>query len=627
MKKTKIKDSSAIMFLLGKYARPFWKQIFLLILLTLSGNFFMTLKPVVVSGVMEVILTTKGGGQNILNNSDTAQSIEKGRLFDLNKLGKRVKAVIIRGNKDATTDVWYLLRIMSVIFLLAAFLAAALNYLALAVSRWIRAHATSMIRVDILRHLLSLNIGFFHRQKSGELISRLTQDVTSTAQGLGPLVRGFIHHSVLIIIYSTYLFSTSVWLTFGAIGMILLQFGLTKIIKKPIRTRVRCSFDRMAGFSTTLQEMFTSIRVIKSFGAEDYEMDKLGKDIDFVRKAEFREGLVRQVEPYAREFLDSFAIIGIFLIATVQLMRGALTIQGFLLFVYVGRLLIVPINLFAVNITWIQTLLASYERLDELFSERPQVTDGDIIKTDFTGSIELRNISFSYGEEDVIDKVSLRLNKGEVLALVGTSGAGKSTLTDLILRFYDSQKGDIFIDNVNLKELKVSAYRKIFGVVPQESLLFNDTLENNIRYGRFNVGKDDIIKAAKIANAHNFIVNLRGGYETVVGDRGVRLSGGQRQRIAIARAIVARPNILIFDEATSSLDTESEKQVQTAINRVLERSTAIVIAHRLSTVLHADKIVVMNKGRIEAIGKHSELLEKCFTYRRLYELQFEGGHK
>ena len=217
----------------------------------------------------------------------------------------------------------------------------------------------------------------------------------------------------------------------------------------------------------------------------------------------------------------------------------------------------------------------------------------------------------------------MTLNKGQVLALVGTSGAGKSTLTDLVLRFYDPQKGNILMDGVNLRDVKTSEYKKVFGVVPQESLLFNDTIKENIRYGRDDISDKDIFEAAKIANAYDFIKELPNGYDTFVGDRGVRLSGGQRQRIAIARAIVAKPQILIFDEATSSLDTESERQVQKAIDRVLEHSTAIVIAHRLSTVLHADKIAVLDKGKIESIGMHKELLEESPIYRRLYELQFK----
>jgi len=222
----------------------------------------------------------------------------------------------------------------------------------------------------------------------------------------------------------------------------------------------------------------------------------------------------------------------------------------------------------------------------------------------------------------VLEGVNLEIRKGEVVALVGPSGVGKSTLADLVLRFYDPGRGTITIDGRDLRGLRQEPYRRLFGVVPQEPLLFNATIRDNIAYGREGLSQDDIVRAARIANAHDFISEFADGYETVVGDRGVRLSGGQRQRVAIARAIVARPPILVLDEATSSLDSESERLVQQAIDRVIEGSTSLVIAHRLSTVLHADKIVVMGRGGVEAVGTHAALLATSETYGRLYRLQF-----
>ena len=221
----------------------------------------------------------------------------------------------------------------------------------------------------------------------------------------------------------------------------------------------------------------------------------------------------------------------------------------------------------------------------------------------------------------------MKLHKGEILALVGPSGSGKSTLIDLILRLYDPSSGSVDIDNINLKTFKVNNYRQLFGVVPQESLLFNDTILNNICFGRDVWNKQQAEKVAKIANAHDFIMRLPNGYDTLAGDRGVKLSGGQRQRISIARAIYSNPEIIIFDEATSSLDSESEKQVHDAMDDVLVNSTAIIIAHRLSTILHADKIIVLNGGKIEAIGRHKDLLGESSTYRQLYNLQFNKDNK
>lgn len=609
--------------LVRRYAFPLRKQIALLVLLTLLANLFTVIQPLILSGVMEVVLDAQDGGIGTIKNIDTKSEVNA-NFFDLNYIGKKVKKSILDFAHIDAKNLWANLGILFTLFIASVFFASVLNYLSLLVTRWIRGKATAMIRLDILRHLLSLNLGFFHKQKSGELISRITQDAENTGQGLGPLIQCWINYTLLIIIYGTYLFSTSHWMAIAAIGMVSVHFGFSHFIKKPVQRNTRGLFDRTAGLTTTLQETFTSIRVIKSFGAESYELNKLGRDIEAVRIASFREGVVRHVEPHAREFLDSFAFTGIFLIAVFQLMRHSLSVQGFLLFIYVGRLLIVPINNFAVNFIWAKAMLASYERLAELFSEKPFVLDGNIIKTDFRENIVLNNVSFSYGAANVIEDVSLTINKGEVVALVGPSGAGKSTLTDLILRVYDPQKGKILIDGANLRTLKVSDYSKIFGVVPQESLLFNDTIENNIRYGRGRITDDQIREAAKISNAHDFIMELPDGYQTYVGDRGVRLSGGQRQRIAIARAIVSDPEIIIFDEATSSLDSESERQVQIAIDRVLENSTAIIIAHRLSTVLHAHKTIVLQKGKIEAIGRHDKLLSESPTYKLLYESQFRN---
>lgn len=623
--KSKENKNFSFLLLLRKYAVPFRKYIALLIFITIIANCFTTLQPVILSGVMELVLEEKGEKSYFTKDiKENEYSGEKANLFNLNYIGTKVKTIIPNLINKGKKNFWGSLKIMFFSFMIVAFFSSLFNYFSVALSRWIRSKATYMIRDDIMSHLLSLNLGFFNKQKSGELISRIIQDAQNTAHGLGPLVHSLIHHSFLIVIYSIYLFSTSIWMTVGALGMILLQFCFSHFIKKPVHRTTKKVFDSTAEFTTTLQETFTSIRVIKSFGAEDYELKELKNDMNNVRVANFKQSLVKQLEFYVREFLDVFAFTGIFLIAVTQLMRNSLSIQGFLLFIYVGRLLITPINKIAVSFVWIKSVMASYERLGELFSQKAEVLDGNIIKRDFQKDIIFQNAFFSYGTDNVLEDISLTLKKGEILAIVGSSGAGKSTLTDLILRFYDPQEGRVLIDGIDLKNLKVSEYTKIFGVVPQESLLFNDTIENNIRYGRSNVNFKDVVEAAKIANAHDFITEFSEGYNTFVGDRGVRLSGGQRQRIAIARAIVSRPQILIFDEATSSLDTESERQVQVAIDHILERSTAIVIAHRLSTILHADKIIVLDEGRIERVGKHNELLQKSSVYQRLYNLQFSS---
>jgi subfamily B ATP-binding cassette protein MsbA len=416
-------------------------------------------------------------------------------------------------------------------------------------------------------------------------------------------------------------------LTCAALFLILLQFGLTQIVRKPMMKVIRTNLDRNAELSNLLQESFTSVRVMKSFGGEEYELAKIGEGITALVKSDVRSNIVKHLQDPVRLVLDSVAMVGIVLIAAQQLMKGNLSLQGFVLFIYVGQLLVNPINKFAVTISWAHALLASYSRLSNIFKIEPQVLDGSKDKDHFVDAINVKDVKFDYGGGPVLHNISFEIKKNEIIAIVGPSGAGKSTLVDLIMRFYDPTNGSIFIDTLDLKQIRYDSYRKIFGVVPQRNILFNDTIRNNILYGRNFLSENDVLEAIRISNAEEFIKNMPKGLDTVVGEKGVFLSGGQCQRIAIARAVVSRPDILILDEATSSLDSEAEKQVQKAIDMALENSTAIIIAHRLSTVLHAHKIVVMQKGRIEAMGRHSELLEISPTYKLLYSLQFQDWRK
>jgi len=601
-----------------RYALPLWKELLLLIALALVATILTTMMPLFISVLLEIVISSDTLGENLPNSDKPFLS-----FFDLNTVGEKLKVMflgnteLIGDNKlQATIDIMKL-------FLVFAFLGALFNYAAQTCSVWLKTSSTRLIRKDISRHILSLDLSFFHSRKSGELISRFTQDATNTAIGLGPLLHGFIHHGTLILIYSVYLFSTDYFLAIGVLIIIGLQWSVTKIIKNPVRKSERKNFDKIANIISTIQETLTNIRVIKSFGADDFELRRINKDIDVSMRAERNAGIIKAIEPHLRNFLDNFAIAGIFIIGVIQLQKEELNIQGFLLFMFIGRLLITPINKFSVNFIWMQSLLASYDRLYVILNTKSKVEDGNLEINSLQENIIFNDVSFSYDDSNVVENLSFNIKKGEILAIVGASGAGKSTLSDLVLRLYNPNKGSISIDGVDLKLLNGNYYRSMFGVVPQESLLFNDTISNNICFGRKFLDHKKIEESAKVANAHEFIISLPNGYETIVGDRGVKLSGGQRQRISIARAIFSSPEIVIFDEATSSLDSDSEKKVQTAVENILSNSTAIIIAHRLSTIMHADKIIVMNKGKIEAIGKHKDLLATSDTYKKLCYLQFD----
>ena len=600
---------TAFRWLISRYARRYLWVVLLVAGLTLVANLLMVIQP----AILAALLANLAGPATEGIPSDAS-------WLNLNFLGARVTAWLSSGK---TPDTNQLLVLFGVLFVVQATLVAATNYMADYGAVWLRAQFAKLIQSDLLEHLLAQDIAFFTREKTGELISRATRDATNTAMALGPLIRSLIHHTVQIVVYSAYLFSTSLWLTLGSMVLLLMQFGFTQALKRPTRRLVRHETDTAADLLTALQESFTGIRVTKSFGAEAFELSRLKATINRVSAAVLRKSRVEKLEVPGRSVLDSLAVLGIFLIAILQMQAGQLTFQGLLLFTYVGKLLIAPINHMATNALWIETMGAAFGRISELLSIQPRVADGRVAKQAFEREIRFNDVSFAYGDRPALRNVTVEIRKGEFIALVGPSGAGKSTFTDLILRLYDPGEGEIIMDGVDLRMFRLAEYRSHFGVVSQETLLFNDTVRDNIRYGRGHLTEKDIHTAARIANAHDFIMSLPQQYDTVVGDRGIRLSGGERQRVAIARAVAHNPQILILDEATSALDSESERLVQQAIDQVVVHTTAIVIAHRLSTVMHADRIIVLNHGRIEAIGSNDLLLKTSPTYYKLHRLQFE----
>ena len=598
-------SGASFRWLVSRYAKPYTGMIALMVAATFVANVLTVLQPAILAALLANL-----AGDSRLPVPRSAS------WLNLNYLGVRVSQWL---GAHTSVDV---LVLFGVLFVVVSVVVALVNYGAESAAAWLRARIGRAIQLDLVTHLLDQDMAFFARRKAGELISRVTFDATSTAQVLGPLIRTQIHYAVQIAAYSAYLFSTSVWLTVGAVALLVIQFAFTHTLKRPARRLALEETDVSAALLGALQETFTSVRVAKSFGSEGFELSKLRAAMDDVMRSSWRKGRVSNLEFPVRSILDSLAVVGIFFIAVAEMRAGRLTLSGLILFTFVARSMISPINLLATSALGVEAVAAASQRIHGLLAEQARVVDGDIVKRTFERSLRLDHCTFAYGERRAIDDITLEIRKGEFIALVGSSGAGKSTLADLILRLYDPQSGQILIDGVDLRSLKQRDYRRMFGVVSQESLLFHDTVRNNIRYGRDEVSDERIEEAARIANAHDFIMTLPRQYDTIVGDRGLKLSGGERQRVAIARAVVHNPQILILDEATSALDSESERLVQQAINQVVERTTAIVIAHRLSTVTHADRIIVINQGRIEAAGRHDQLLETSATYRRFCELQF-----
>ena len=599
------------LWLARRYARPHAGIIAAMVVVTVIANLLAVVQPAILGAMLANL------------SGSTAADVPAGTSrLNLNYLGVRVSQWVA-AHSGSQLD---LLVVFGLLIVAAAIVVAVLNYAAESAAAWLRAHIGRAIQQDLLQHLLGQDLAFFSRQKSGELISRVTFDATNTAQALGPLIRSLLHNLVQIAVYAGYLLSTSVWLTVGAVLLLGLQFGLTQALKAPTRRLSREETDTSAELLGTLQEAFTSVRVTKSFGAEQFELNKLRAATGRLLASVWRRGRIEKLEVPARSVIDSFAILGVLLIAIAQMHAGMLNFQGLILFTLVARLLITPINQLATSALWIESTVAASGRILELLAEKPRIVDGPQAKSMFTDRLRCEDVTFTHvgAAKPAIDGLTLEIRKGEFVALVGSSGAGKSTLADLFLRLHDPQQGRVLIDGVDLRDLQQRPYRRLFGVVSQENLLFHDTIRNNIRYGRDGVDDAAVERAAKAANAHDFIMALPAGYDTIVGDRGLRLSGGERQRVAIARALVASSRIRISGFSTSALDSESERLVQTAINRIVESATAIVIAHRLSTVTHADRIVVLSHGRIEAIGRHEDLLVSSATYRRFCELQFQA---
>ena len=614
-RKAQLTDFQRLLYLLTKYARPYWKSTLVLLIANLVGTFLATLSPLIMAPILDIAL-----GKPI-SPGGAPQKVTFGNL-NLSNLGT---AMLQWLDLTDTTDRFQVVLILSGLYVLVGIMRNLASFGTYLLALWINVRSARDMQFDLFKHLLSLSMGFFTKQRTGELMSRVDQDTHGTTYAFRGIIGNLIMSPLLILFYGTLLIRTSPKLALAALAAAILHYLVTKGIQKPIRRHVTDQFSALADLRARLQEAILSIRVVKSFSAENYELRKLGQEIQNVVRINMKYGVFKHVEEPVRGIIGRLIEVSVLLLAAYELLAGRLTASTFFLFLYVGQSIMGPISALASTFTVIQTVLAASERVFELFSERPQVQDGPDRIDGFRDRIRIDNVSFAYDTQRVLEQVSLDIRKGEIVALVGPSGVGKSTLADLILRFYDPLEGRITIDGRDLRTFQQAGYRKLFGVVSQEPLLFNATVRENIAYGRDGLTEEDIVRAAKIANAHEFIMELPQGYDTLVGDRGIRLSGGQRQRVAIARAIVDNPQILILDEATSSLDSESERLVQEAIDRVIQNMTAIVIAHRLSTVLRADKIVVLNNEQIEAIARHDELLQTSPTYGKLYRLQFEGG--
>jgi len=482
------------------------------------------------------------------------------------------------------------------------------------------------LRNKLYIHFHKLSLSFFNQHKSGELTSIVVNDVANMRQALTIGFQRIFVEPINIIAFTALLFIISWKLALIAITIIPLAGFVIVNISRSIRRKSRRTAVKIAGITNIITETLTSMRIVKAFAMEDYEVDRFSNETRNYYNLIFRRARLRSLAPPITETMG--VIIGVALLwvgGTEVLNAQGLTSEDFIRFILIMFSGLQPIRSLSNVFAEIQVGAASAERVFVILDNPPTIVDkfDAVIIDTFKDKIQINDVSFKYESDDTILKnISFEIEKGSSVALVGSSGSGKSTLADLIPRFYDVNQGAIEIDGQDIRHVTLNSLRRLMGIVTQETILFNDTVKANIAYGQKDVDDEQVIAAAKAANALEFIEELPKGLDTVIGEKGVKLSGGQRQRLAIARAIMKNPPILILDEATSALDTESERLVQEALETLMTDRTVLVIAHRLSTVTNADKIIVMEKGLIKEMGTHDELIQKNGLYSNLYNIQF-----
>ncbi|WP_336514436.1 ABC transporter ATP-binding protein [Pollutibacter soli] len=588
---------------LGRYAIPY-------ILFTILSVIFGTLNLALVAPLL-----------NTLFNPEKSQVVKKpSGFFDIFNQFNYYASLA-----NQHFGIYKTLMIVCGVIILSVFLGNFFRYLSQRTMENLRIQTLLNLRKSVFDHVMNLDIGYFNNERKGDIISKVASDVQVVQFSVTGTLQVIFKEPLTLIAYLVVLFVISYKLTLMSMLIIPIA-GL--VIARIVKRLKRDAADAHISYGTMisyLDEALNGIRVIKAFNAKDFITKRFDDENEKYSRIVKSMARRQQLASPVSESLGVLMVGGIVLYGGWLILGGneGLNAASFIAYIAIFSQVMRPAKAITDSFSNIHSGLAAGERVLGLIDEKPVIRDkpGARELTSFNESIKFENVSFRYNERIVLNNINLEIPKGKTIALVGPSGGGKSTLMDMIPRFIQPYEGKIRVDGTDIQDYSLRSLRSMMGIVSQDSILFNDSIYNNIAFGQSGISIDQVIQAAKIANAHDFILSTANGYETNIGDRGVKLSGGQRQRICIARAVLNNPPVMLLDEATSALDTESEKIVQEALNNLMKQRTSLIIAHRLSTIQHADEIVVIENGRIAERGTYLELIERQGLFRRLTEMQ------
>lgn len=592
------------------FVRPAWK----LVILSTIANLFFSISNALILAVVEPIFRTLFGGTQA---APAAKSLPA--VGGLKAAFENLMTSLIQGADQSSA-----LRNISFVLLLLFVVRGITKYVGAVLTTRLEEGIMKRIRDTLFQHLTTQSLDFFGKRKAGEIISLLTNDIGILNHATINSITTLWREASTVVIYVGLLFVISAKLTVISVAVAGIGLFLMRTFTRLLRSYGSRLQAAQADYTSTLQETVLGIRVVKAMNVESFIVRRfIDQTASYLQRA-IRNTRVMGLIPVVNDTFGILALVTVFYIGSQDSAAGVITASNLMTFLFLLFGLMQPISVIANTVAGMQRGIAAGANVAQALDTIPTIQSGNSDLSAGESVLSVSNVSFTYTDNVVLKDVSFQVNAGEKIAFVGASGSGKSTMLDLLLRFYDPQSGAIKIYDQDVRSVDLDKYRRLFGVVSQEALLFHDTVANNISLGEDAADRDQIINACKIAQADGFIQELPDGYETVIGDRGMRISGGQRQRLAIARALFREPQILLFDEATSALDTESERQVQTAIDQALVGRTAIIVAHRLSTIINADRILVFDQGRIVEQGTHAELLARSGVYARLYEIQYAG---